>query len=164
MLPDVLKDHAAAAALDAAIPDAITAGHTERNEPTLWIEAERIVDVCRFLKERQKYIRLSGITGVDWLPADPRFEVVYLLHSLDRQDRLRLKCWIAESDPYIDSVTGVWRTANWYEREVFDLFGVRFRNHPDLTRILMPSDWEGHPLRKDYPVHGHKYSYQDESS
>lgn len=164
MLPEALKNHAAAAALDAAIPGAITAGHTERNEPTWWIDAARIVDVCRFLKDQQKYIRLSGITGVDWLPADPRFEVVYLLHSLERQERLRLKCWISENDPYIDSVTGVWRCANWYEREVYDLFGVRFRNHPDLTRILMPSDWEGHPLRKDYPVHGYKYSYQDESS
>ena len=164
MLPDALKDHASAAALDAKLPDAITAGHAERNEPTLWIEPALIVEVCRFLKDQQKYIRLGGITGVDWLPADPRFEVVYLLHSLERQDRLRLKCWVAESDPYIDSVTGVWRSANWYEREVYDLFGVRFRNHPDLTRILMPSDWEGYPLRKDYPVHGFKYTYQDESS
>jgi NADH-quinone oxidoreductase subunit C len=162
MLPDTLKDHAVAAALDAALPGAITGGHAERNEPTLWIEPARIVDVCRFLKDAQQFVRLSAITAVDWLPADPRFEVVYLLHSLNRNQRLRLKCWIAEAAPEIDSVTGVWRTADWYEREVFDLFGVRFRNHPDLTRILMPSDWEGHPLRKDYPVHGHKYSYQDE--
>lgn len=162
MLPDVLKDHAVAAALDAAIPDAIFSGHAEHNEPTLWIAPERIVDVCRFLKEDQKFVRLSGITAVDWLPADPRFEVVYLLHSLARNERLRLKCWVPESDPQIESVTSVWRTADWYEREVFDMFGVHFRNHPDLTRLLMPSDWEGHPLRKDYPVHGYKYSYQDE--
>jgi len=162
MLPDILKDHAVAAALDAALPDAIINGHAERNEPTLWIEPARIVEVCRFLKDQHQFVRLSAITAVDWLPADPRFEVVYLLHSLARKQRLRLKCWVSEADPYIDSVTGVWRTADWYEREVFDLFGVRFRNHPDLTRILMPSDWEGHPLRKDYPVHGHKYSYQNE--
>ena len=162
MLPDILKDHAAAAALEAALPGAITGGHAERNEPTLWIEPARIVDVCRFLKDQQQFIRLSAITAVDWLPADPRFEVVYLLHSLNRNLRLRLKCWIAEGAPEIDSVVSVWRTADWYEREVFDMFGVRFRNHPDLTRILMPSDWEGHPLRKDYPVHGHKYTYQDE--
>jgi NADH-quinone oxidoreductase subunit C len=164
MLPDALKDSAAAVALEAAFPDAITSGHAERQEPTLWIEPGRIADVCRFLREQQKFIRLSGITAVDWLPADPRFEVVYLLHSLDRQERLRLKCWVSESDAAIDSVTGIWRSANWYEREIFDLFGIRFRNHPDLTRILMPSDWDGHPLRKDYPVHGYKYSYQDESS
>jgi NADH-quinone oxidoreductase subunit C len=162
MLPDILKDHAVAAALNAALPDAIAGGHAERNEPTLWIEPARIVEVCRFLKDQQQFVRLSAITAVDWLPAAPRFEVVYLLHSLSRNQRLRLKCWVAEGDAEIDSVTGVWRTADWYEREVFDMFGVRFRNHPDLTRILMPSDWEGHPLRKDYPVHGHKYSYQDE--
>lgn len=162
MLPDILKDHKAAAALDTALPDAITGGHAERNEPTLWIEPARILEVCRFLKEQQQFVRLSAITAVDWLPADPRFEVVYLLHSLSRNQRLRLKCWIAEAEPEIESVTSVWRTADWYEREVFDLFGIRFLNHPDLTRILMPSDWEGHPLRKDYPVHGHKYTYQDE--
>jgi NADH-quinone oxidoreductase subunit C len=162
MLPDILKDHAVAAALDAALPGAITGGHAEHNEPTLWIEPAQIVAVCRYLKDQQKFVRLSAVTAVDWLPADPRFEVVYLLHSLARNQRLRLKCWLAEALLEIDSVTGVWRTADWYEREVFDMFGVRFRNHPDLTRILMPSDWEGHPLRKDYPVHGHKYSYQDE--
>jgi NADH-quinone oxidoreductase subunit C len=162
MLPESLKDHAVAAALEAALPGLITGGHAERNEPTLWVEPARIGEACRFLKDQQKFIRLSAITAVDWWPADPRFEVVYLLHSLTRNQRLRIKCWIAETDPTIDSVTGVWRTADWYEREVFDLFGIRFRNHPELTRILMPSDWEGHPLRKDYPVHGHKYSYQDE--
>ncbi len=162
MLPEILKDHAAAQALDAALPDAITGAHAERNEPTLWIASERILDVCRFLKDEQKFVRLSAITAVDWTPADPRFEVVYLLHSLERRQRLRLKCWVSEGDPNIDSVTSVWRTANWYEREVFDLFGINFRNHPGLTRILMPTDWEGHPLRKDYPVHGHKYTYQNE--
>ena len=162
MLPDPLKDHAVAAALDAALPGAITGGHAERNEPTLWIAPARIVETCRYLKDQQRFIRLSAITAVDWLPADPRFEVVYLLHSLDRNLRLRLKCWVAESECGIDSVTEVWRAANWYEREVFDMFGITFRGHPDLRRILMPSDWEGHPLRKDFPVHGYKYSYQDE--
>ena len=85
MLPDALKDHAVAAALDAALPDAITGGHAERNEPTLWIEPARIVEVCRYLKDQQQFVRLSAITAVDWLPADPRFEVVYLLHSLEPQ-------------------------------------------------------------------------------
>jgi len=99
---------------------------------------------------------------VDWHPADPRFEVVYLLHSLEKNARLRLKCWISGSQCEIDSVTGVWRGADWYEREVFDMFGIGFRNHPDLRRILMPNDWEGNPLRKDYPVHGYKYSYKNE--
>jgi len=162
MLPDSLRDHAVAAALEVRFPGAITGGHAERNEPTLFIAPAQIVEVCRFLKDEQSFVRLSAITAVDWLPADPRFEVIYLLHSLDRNERLRLKCWLTESACEIDSVTGVWRAADWYEREVFDLFGVIFRNHPELRRILMPTDWEGHPLRKDYPVHGHKYSYQNE--
>jgi NADH-quinone oxidoreductase subunit C len=162
MLPDQLKDHPVAAALEAHSPDAIAGGHTERGEPTLFIAPSRIVETCRYLKHEQGFLRLSGVTSVDWHPADPRFEVVYLLHSLDANARLRLKCWVSEAESEIDSVTGVWRSANWYEREVFDMFGIRFRNHPDLRRILMPVDWEGHPLRKDYPVHGYKYSYQDE--
>lgn len=162
MLPESLKDHPAAAALEAQFPGAITDGHTERNEPTLWIAPERIVEVCRFLKEQQSFVRLSAVTAVDWHPADPRFEIVYLLHSIERNARIKLKCWVSESACEIDSVCGVWKGASWYEREVFDMFGVSFRNHPDLRRILMPNDWEGHPLRKDYPVHGYKYSYQNE--
>ncbi|HYL74607.1 MAG TPA: NADH-quinone oxidoreductase subunit C [Bryobacteraceae bacterium] len=162
MLPDQLKDHPAAAALDARFPDAIAGGHAEHQEPTLFIAPARIVDACRFLKNEQGFVRLSGITAVDWHPNDPRFEVVYLLHSLANHTRLRLKCWVAAASPEIDSVTSVWRSADWYEREVFDMFGVGFRNHPDLRRILMPSDWQGNPLRKDYPVHGYKYSYKNE--
>ncbi len=162
MIPDQLKDNAAAAALEARWPDAMTGGHAEHGEPTLFIALSRIVEACRFLKKEQGFIRLSGITAVDWHPADPRFEVVYLLHSLDKNSRLRLKCRVSEAACEIDSVTSVWRSANWYEREVFDMFGIGFRNHPDLRRILMPSDWAGNPLRKDYPVHGYKYSYQDE--
>ena len=89
MLPDQLKDHAVASALDAEFPGAITGGHAEHNEPTLWVTPARIVEVCRFLKDRQRFVRLSAITAVDWLPADPRFEVVYLLHSLEHNQRLR---------------------------------------------------------------------------
>jgi len=134
----------------------------EVGELTLVIDPAKIVDVCRFLKDELKFVRLSGVTAVDWFPADPRFEVIYHLHSLDRNERLRLKCRVGGDSPEIDSVTGIWRGANWYEREVFDLFGVRFLNHPDLRRIMMPDYWEGHPLRKDFPVHGNKYSYQNE--
>ncbi len=162
MLPDQLKDNPAAAALEARLPDAITDGHAEHGESTMFISPSRIVEACRFLKDELKFVRLSGITAVDWHPADPRFEVVYLLHSLEKNTRLRLKCWVSGSECEIDSVTGVWRAADWYEREVFDMFGIVFRNHPDLRRILMPNDWEGNPLRRDYPVHGHKYTYQNE--
>jgi NADH-quinone oxidoreductase subunit C len=131
-------------------------------ETTLIVDPARIVELCRHLKDNEKYIRLSTVTAVDWHPAEPRFEVVYHLHSLDPYRRLRLKCRLGGTNPEIDSVTGVWRGADWYEREVFDMFGIRFRNHPNLQRILMPLDWEGHPLRKDYPVHGYKYSYSHE--
>jgi NADH-quinone oxidoreductase subunit C len=132
-------------------------------ERTLIVNPARIVDLCRYLKDQEKFNRLSAITAVDWHPSDPRFEIVYHLHSIERNQRLRLKCRIGGDKPEMDSVTGVWRTANWFEREVFDMFGVTFRNHPNLVRILMPLDWEGHPLRKDYPVHGYKYSYPSES-
>jgi len=156
-------------------------------ETTLIADPERIVDLCRVLKSQESFIRLSAVTAVDWHPAEPRFEVVYHLHSIERNRRVRVKCRLrgtsepgaravssepanpnplagnpkieSGASPEIDSVTSVWRGANWYEREVFDMFGIRFRNHPDLQRILMPVDWEGHPLRKDYPVHGYKYSY-----
>lgn len=131
-------------------------------ESTLVADPARIVDLCRHLKDNETYIRLSGITAVDLHPAEPRFEVIYHLHSLDRNQRLRLKCRLSGAAAEIDSVTGVWRSANWYEREVYDMFGVVFRNHPNLIRILMPLDWEGYPLRKDYPVHGYKYSYPSE--
>ena len=131
-------------------------------ETTLLADPARIVDLCRYLKDSEKFIRLSGITAVDLHPMEPRFEVIYHLHSLERNQRLRLKCRLGGDTPEIDSATGVWRSANWYEREVFDMFGIVFRNHPNLVRILMPIDWEGYPLRKDYPVHGYKYSYPSE--
>ena len=150
-----------AAALEAKFGTAILGGHNQLNEATLLVSPGSILEVCRYLKAEQDFIRLGGITGVDWLPADPRFEVVYFLHSISKNQRLRLKLRVPEGGE-IDSITSVWRAADWYEREVFDMFGVKFANHPNLHRILMPADWEGHPLRKDYPVHGHKYSYQDE--
>jgi NADH-quinone oxidoreductase subunit C len=106
------------------------------------------------VKYDARFVRLSTVTAVDRYPAEPRFEVVYHLHSLERNERLRLKCRVTGEKPQIDSVTPVWRSADWYEREVFDLFGIRFNGHPDLRRIMLPDDWEGHPLRKDYPVTG----------
>jgi NADH-quinone oxidoreductase subunit C len=131
-------------------------------ETTLIADPARIVDLCRYLKHDEKFIRLSTVTAVDWHPSEPRFEVVYHLHSIERNQRLRLKCRLSGTNPGIDSVTAVWSGANWYEREVFDMFGIGFRNHPNLVRILMPLDWDGYPLRKDYPVHGYKYDYGNE--
>jgi len=138
-------------------PPALVEGKRDRGEVTLVVDPSRIVAVCRFLKERG-FLRLSSITAVDWYPAEPRFEVVYHLHDIERNQRLRLKCRLGEGQS-IESVTAVWRGADWYEREVWDLFGIRFENHPNLRRILLPEDWTDHPLRKDYPVHGRRYDY-----
>ena len=130
------------------------ASHEKFGELTVEIEPGKIVDACRFLKENLQYERLSTVTAVDRYPAEPRFEVVYHLQSIAWIDLLRLIWRFPVGQTEIDSVTVVWRSANWHEREAFDLFGIQFRNHPDLRRILMPEDWEGHPLRKDYPVTG----------
>ena len=123
-------------------------------ELTAEVAPERLVEACSFLKHERQFERLSTVTAVDRYPGEPRFELVYHLHSIARNERLRLKLRVAGENPEVDSATAVWRSAEWYEREVFDLFGIRFRNHPDLRRILMPEDWEGYPLRKDYPITG----------
>jgi len=154
MLPESLKEQATAAALEAFDASAVVSGKFDRGELTLEIAPEKIVSVCGFLKYDLKFVRLSTVTGLDLYPAEPRFAVVYHLLSLEGNERLRLKCLLPGADPQIDSVTEVWRGANWFERETFDLFGVRFRNHPDLRRIMLPEDWEGHPLRKDYKITG----------
>ncbi len=118
------------------------------------IEPGRIVEVCNFLRDdaEASFNYLSDLTCVHY-PMRPEapMEIVYNLYSIPRNERVRLKVSIAESSG-VDSVTSVWPTANWMEREVYDLFGVNFKNHPDLRRILLPPDWEGHPLRKDYPL------------
>ena len=162
MLPEALSGNETAAALNARSPQAITGGEGSLGEAVLWIRREEIAGVCRFLRDERNFERLSGLTVIDRHPIEPRFEVVYLLHSISKNERLRLKVALPGDAAELETVTGIWEGANWYEREAFDLFGVRFEGHPDLKRILMPDDWEGHPLRKDYPVHGHKYSYQDE--
>jgi len=154
MLTETIRQNTTARALEAFDPPSIVAGKFDRGELTLEIAADRIAAVCAYLKAERKFVRLSTITAVDCYPSEPRFEVVYHLHSLEPIERLRLKCRLSGIDPEIDSVTGVWHAAGWYEREVFDLFGIRFRNHPDLRRIMLPEDWEGHPLRKDYGVLG----------
>jgi NADH-quinone oxidoreductase subunit C len=154
MLPENLKEYAVAAAVDAFDADAVTGGTFALGELTLGIAAPKIASVSGFLKYDQQFVRLSSVSAVDRYPGQPRFEVVYHLHSIAKNARLRLKVRLQGDAPEIESVTGVWRSAGWYEREVFDLFGIRFAGHPDLRRILMPDDWEGHPLRKDYPIAG----------
>lgn len=161
MLPEAIAENPAAAAISQRAPGAIVDAKLASGELTLFIAPGQIVEACRILKETAGFERLGGITGVDWWPRQPRFQVVYFLHGIRKKAALRLVVRVGQAEE-VESVCSVWRGANWYEREVFDLFGIRFRNHPNLERIMMPADWEGHPLRKDYPVHGHKYSYQDE--
>jgi NADH-quinone oxidoreductase subunit C len=167
VLPEVLKQYPAAAALAAKAESSITGGKFEYQELTVDVDAADIVAVCKILRNELGWNRLSSVTCVDWHPKqNGRFEVVYHFQNTSNWERFRIKAAIdggtSDKLPEIDSITGVWAGANWYEREVFDMFGIVFRNHPDLKRILMPVDWVGYPLRKDYPVHGYKYSYKGE--
>lgn len=127
----------------------------DRNELTLTIAREDIIDVCRTL-QCGGYNFMADITCVDWYPNQPRFQVTYHLLSLQFKRRLRLCVLVDSGDPSVDSITSVWPAANFYEREVFDLFGVRFGGHPNLRRLLLPEDFQGHPLRKDFPVEGYR--------
>ena len=123
------------------------------------VPREHLAEVCSYLKisEAAKCDFLADLCGVDRGPEEePRFEVNYHLFSTTKHHRLRLKVLVNEDDLHVPTVTGVWRTANWHERETFDLFGVIFDGHPDLRRILLPDDWQGHALRKDFPLRGYE--------
>jgi len=137
-------------------PEAVAETMEYRGELTIVVPRQHIRRAAEFLRSEPdlQFSLLTDVTGVDRFPVEPRFELNYHLCSLDRRARVRLKVRVAGDDPRVESVTSVWPTANWHEREIFDLFGVRFEGHPDLRRILLPEDWEGHPLRKDYPVEG----------
>lgn len=128
-------------------------------ETTVVVSREHIVDVCTFLKTwpESRFDFLADLCGVDrGVEEEPRFEVNYHLLSTTKYHRWRLKVVLNEDDVHVPSVTGVWRTANWHERETYDLFGVIFDGHPDLRRILLPEDWQGHALRKDFPLRGYE--------
>ena len=129
-----------------------------RGETTAVVPREHLRRACEFLAGDPglQFTFLSDITALDRFPIEPRFELNYHLLSLQRRERIRLKVRVSGDDPVVPSVTSIWPAANWHEREAFDLMGVRFEGHPDLTRILMPDDWEGYPLRKDYPVEGYR--------
>ncbi len=137
-------------------PEAVIDSSIFRNELTLTIKKESITKIARFLKENRElgFDFLSDLCGVDRVETDGVFEVVYHLYSIYKNHRLRLKVSIPSNEPRISTVTDVWKTANWHEREAYDMFGIKFDDHPDLRKILTPDDFEGYPLRKDYPVDG----------
>jgi NADH-quinone oxidoreductase subunit C len=126
-----------------------------RGEVTVTVTKSNIIDILSFLKSSLSFNLLTDVTAIDYLgKKTERFMMVYQLYSIPNKDRLRIKAAVAENECNIQSATQVWQTANWLEREVYDLFGINFENHPDLRRILMTPEWVGHPLRKDYPLQG----------
>lgn len=153
-----LKAHPALARLQAWNPAVIQEGKFDRDEMSIYIERSAIREACALLRDNPAcpFNFLSDVTCVDWYPSEPRFEVIYHLLSIPQKERVRLKVRLSGDTPVVESITSVWPAANFFEREVYDLFGVRFTGHPYLRRIQMPENWEGHPLRKDYPVEGYR--------
>lgn len=135
-------------------PDDVVGTHNYRGDDTAIVKKERIRDICLFLRDDPEllYNFMMDLTVVDYLGRDPRFEVVYHLYSLAHNQRVRLKALVPESDLTIDSVVPVWIAADWFEREAYDMYGVVFQGHPNLRRILLYEGFQGHPLRKDYPL------------
>ena len=150
-----LADHPAVKAVLAWNADALTDAKFDFQELTLTIAPEQIRAGCSALKAAG-YNFFDDLTAVDWFPASPRFQLSYHLLSHRLKERIRLRVLLQEASPAVESITPVWAGADYYEREVFDLFGVRFEEHPNLRRIMMPDEFEGHPLRKDYPVEGYR--------
>lgn len=127
-----------------------------KNELSIKIDKKDVVNVCKFLKEDEdlQFIYCSDVTAVDWAKRKDRFTIIYNIFSMKNNFRLRLKSDVDEKDCSIDSVSSVWGSANWQERETFDMYGIKFNNHPDLRRMYMPEEFEYHPLRKDFPLMG----------
>jgi len=153
--PD-LEQHPTIAKIRGWRPEAIWKMYAFRGELTIEVSRELLRPLAEFLFAQPDlaFTFLSDVTGLDRFPVEPRFELNYHLLSLSRRDTIRLRVRLPGNDPVIQSVVPIWPTANWHEREIFDLLGVRFEGHPNLRRMLMPDDWEGYPLRKDYPVEG----------
>lgn len=150
-----LPNHPALKAVLAWNSSALVDARFDRNELTLTIAPEQI---CAALATLQAagYNFFDDMTAVDWFPASPRFQLSYHILSHAFKEYIRLRVMLDGADPSVESITSVWPGANFYEREVFDLFGIRFEGHPNLRRIMLPDDWQGHPLRKDYPVEGYR--------
>src|SRR3954447_6165208 len=143
------------AAVQAAVPGAqIDRAPSIDLQTTIYASPQDVPALARALRDRPElsFDFLAELTAVDFWPKEPRFELVYVMVSIAHRARLRMKVRLASDDPHVDTVSGVWPAANWLEREVWDLFGIAFDGHPDPRRLLMPEDWQGFPLRKDYPV------------
>ena len=138
-------------AIDKRFPAAVLDWHAQHGDRTLLVERDRILDIARLLKDELGYNVLLDLTAVDYLPRKPRFEVVYHFMNLSTLARLRVKVQPDDEHPVVTSLTSLWAIADWYEREVWDLFGVKFHGHPHLKRIMLYEEFKGHPLRKDYP-------------
>jgi NADH-quinone oxidoreductase subunit C len=150
-----LPEHPAVKAILAWNSDALTDAKFDRGELTLTIAREQIRSAAKTV-QKAGYNFFEDLTAVDWFPSVPRFQVSYHILSHSFKERIRLRVMVDEGDAAVDSITPVWPGADFYEREVWDLFGIRFGGHPNLRRIMMPDDWKGHPLRKDYPVEGYR--------
>jgi NADH-quinone oxidoreductase subunit C len=150
-----LPEHPAVRAIVNWNADAVTDAKFDRGELTLTVRPEQIVAACKALK-LAGYNFFEDMTAVDWFPSTPRFQLSYHLLSHAFKEHIRLRALVDDADPQVDSIVEIWPAADFYEREVWDLFGIRFAGHPNLRRILLPDDWTGHPLRKDYPVEGYR--------
>jgi len=150
-----LPAHPAVKAILAWKPEALAGASFDRGELTLTIAAEEICAAAATVQVAG-YNFFEDMTAVDWFPSSPRFQLSYHILSHADKEYIRLRVVLEGDSPSVASITPVWPSANFYEREVFDLFGIRFEGHPNLRRILMPDDWQGYPLRKDYPVEGYR--------
>ncbi|MBP1605145.1 MAG: hypothetical protein H6Q08_519 [Acidobacteria bacterium] len=153
--PDDLARPDYLAPLEQACPGGVSQVSYWVGDWTLIVPRDRLVEVATWLRDtpESRFDFCSDLTAVDWPPRAERFDLVYCLYSVPHRRRVRLKVRLKDGEA-APSVTGIWPAANWFEREVFDMFGIRFDGHPDLRRILMPDDWQGHPQRKDYPLEG----------
>jgi NADH-quinone oxidoreductase subunit C len=154
-LLDGLPEHPALKAILSWNPAALTDAKFDRNELTLTIAGNEIRAAAATV-QAAGYNFFEDMTAVDWFPSSPRFQLSYHILSHAFKEHIRLRVLVDDANPSVESITSVWPSANYYEREVFDLFGVNFEGHPNLRRIMMPDDWVGHPLRKDYPVEGYR--------
>lgn len=150
-----MPDHPAIQAVLAWQPEALLDARFDRSELTLTVAPESIREAAATV-QAAGYNFFEDMTAVDWFPSAPRFQLSYHILSHRFLERIRLRVLLEEADPAVESITPVWPGADYYEREVFDLFGIRFEGHPNLRRIMMPDEWQGHPLRKDYPVEGYR--------